>query len=267
MRPANVGTPATGTERQPPATGPRTGVAGRWRTVGAAAAGVVVAVLAAVLAFGWPGQRASGPADTASPADYGPAPAYTLIDQHGQRFSSASLDGRVQVVSYLFPYCTSYCPLLAGALAEAERRADEAGLAGKVAFVAFNVDPVGAGPETLSAFLRQENLDPDDPAWHFLTGTDTQIRRVVTDGFHVFYQKVSAAEQEKIEAEQRAAGGYTPQPTAPNALADRAQPGYDIVHNDVVQIVDGHGRIRDMIGNGTVPSPDEIVAAVRRALD
>jgi cytochrome oxidase Cu insertion factor (SCO1/SenC/PrrC family) len=191
---------------------------------------------------------------------------YTLTDQHSRAFASATLRGRVQVVSYLFPYCTSFCPLLAGALREAERLADQAGLNEKVAFVAFNVDPAGAGPDTLSAFLRQENLDPDDPAWHFLTGSEAAIRRVVTDGFHVFYQKVSLADEEKTTAAQRAAGDYTPQPTAPNALAERAQPDYDIIHNDVVEIVDQQGRIRVILSNGSVPSPDQIVAAVRGAL-
>jgi cytochrome oxidase Cu insertion factor (SCO1/SenC/PrrC family) len=258
VRPATRGS----APRAPAAATVRTRAAGRRRVFGAALAGVAVAVLAVVATGGWRSHRTVPPG---APADYGLAPDYVLTDQHGQQFASAALRGKIQVVSYLFPYCTSFCPLLAGTLAQAERLADGAGLAGTVAFVAFNVDPEHAGPDTLAAFLRQEGLNPNDPAWHFLTGSPTAVRRVITGGFHVSYDTVSRAEEEKIAAEQRAGGDYTPQPTAPNRLAERVRPDYDIVHNDVVEIVDGDGRIRAIFASGSPPTPDEIVSAIRQA--
>jgi cytochrome oxidase Cu insertion factor (SCO1/SenC/PrrC family) len=230
----------------------------------AALAGVIVVALIAVL-YALLGPSSHRPASEPEPESYGTAPSYTLTDQHGRSFSSSVLRGRIQVVSYLFPYCTTSCPLTARMLAETEQLADRAGLSDRVVFVAFNVDPEGAGPAELSAFLRQEGISPDDPSWHYLTGGPGQIRRIVTDGFHVFYQKVSLAEQEKVEADEKAAGDYSPQPTQPNALADRTHVDYDVVHNDVIEIVDSDGMIRAVIAEGSGATPDEIITAVRDA--
>jgi cytochrome oxidase Cu insertion factor (SCO1/SenC/PrrC family) len=243
---------------------------GRKKVLIAALAGVIVATLATIVFVeALPGSSTHEPATPAvqaGPEDYGTAPSYTLTDQHGRPFSSAALRGRVQVVSYLFPYCTTYCPLAAATLAQTERLADRAGLTGKVAFVAFNVDPEGADHEQLAAFLRQEGIDPDNPAWHYLTGSPAQIRQVVTGGFHIFYQKVSLAEEERTEAEQKASGDYTPQPTLPNALADQAHVDYDIVHNDVIEIVDPNGTIRAIFSSASTATSDQILAAVQDAL-
>ncbi|MEJ2436356.1 MAG: SCO family protein [Pseudolabrys sp.] len=49
-------------------------------------------------------------------ADLGPAPQYTLTNQLGQTVSSKRFAGKVQVVTFLFPYCTTYCPLIAAHL-------------------------------------------------------------------------------------------------------------------------------------------------------
>jgi protein SCO1/2 len=238
---------------------------GNRRTRGAAAAlaGVVAVALAAFL---YALLVASAHRPTAAPGReaYGTAPTYTLTDQHGRSFSSSALRGKIQVVSYLFPYCTTYCPLTARVLAQAGQLADRAGLRGSIAFVMFNVDPEGAGPADLSAFLRQEQINPDDPSWHYLTGSPGQVRQIVTGGFHVFYQKVSLAEEAKAEADAKAGGDDNPQPTAPNALADRAHVDYDVVHNDVIEIVDSHGIIRVIFANGSSATPSQIITAVRQ---
>jgi cytochrome oxidase Cu insertion factor (SCO1/SenC/PrrC family) len=236
----------------------------RWQIVLAGIAGLTVAAFIGVVAWG------TGPAPSStsrvSASDYGTAPTYTLTDQNGRTFNSTTVLGKVQVVSYLFPYCTSFCPLLLGSLVQAQKELTQSGLRGRVAFVAFNVDPERAGPDVMSAFLRQERVDPVDPAWHFLTGPPAAVSEVIRGGFHVFYQKVSIADEEKTEAEEKAAGTFTPQPTAPNALANTAGIDYDVVHNDVVEIVDQHGVIRTILADNSVPTPDVIATAVRAAL-
>jgi cytochrome oxidase Cu insertion factor (SCO1/SenC/PrrC family) len=236
----------------------------------AAVAGALVA--GAVGAFGWLANRAdqpgSGPVAVQGGAeDYGAAPSYTFTDQHGRPFSSSKLTGKVQVVSYLFPYCTTYCPLIARTLAQTQQLVDEADLTDRVAFVAFNVDPLGAGPDQrLAAFLRQEGIDPNDPAWHYLTGGPAEIRRVVADGFHIYYERVSLAEEEQAEEDAKAAGDYTPQPELPNALADKAHVDYDIVHNDYVEIVDPAGTIRTLFNAGEGMTARQILDAIQQAL-
>jgi len=41
------------------------------------------------------------------------APSYTMTNQLGEAVSSSGFAGKIQVVSFLFPYCTTMCPLIA----------------------------------------------------------------------------------------------------------------------------------------------------------
>jgi cytochrome oxidase Cu insertion factor (SCO1/SenC/PrrC family) len=105
----------------------------------------------------------------------GPAAGFSLTDQHGQTVTLASLRGKVVLLTFLDPVCTSDCPLeaqefrLAGTLlGSADRRVE------LVAIVANPVDyPLGY----VQAFDRQENLD-QVPNWLFLTSSPAQLARV-----------------------------------------------------------------------------------------
>jgi cytochrome oxidase Cu insertion factor (SCO1/SenC/PrrC family) len=209
---------------------------------------LLVSVLAGIVLFGGllvaasvtgrPGSDAlgSGQGAAASPADYGPAPAYVLTDQTGQRISSRHFAGTVQVVSFLFPYCTTDCPLLARTLAILQQRLAEQGLGGRVEIVTFNVDPSGAGPAQLRRFIAQYGGQADPGAatvhWHFLTGSAKDLRNVVRGGYHIAYWKVAGAEE----------GGTT----RANRLAEEAQVDYDVRHTDATYLVSGRGAIVDV---------------------
>src|SRR5437762_1739640 len=114
---------------------------------------VVPVVVATVVAAGvvggllWTSGQRSGdqargyPAEQARPgsaAGYGSAPSFTLTDQTGRAISSAHLGGKIQVVGFLFPYCTTDCPLLARNLALLQQGLAAEGLGGEVEIVTFN---------------------------------------------------------------------------------------------------------------------------------
>jgi cytochrome oxidase Cu insertion factor (SCO1/SenC/PrrC family) len=129
-----------------------------------------------------------------------------------------------------------------------------------VAIVAFNVDPAGTGPAEMRAFMKVYGWDPRDTHWEYLTGAPRAIRRVVTQGYHVGYQKVA-------DGSDAASGpAMTPQPEVVNRLADRAHAGYDIVHNDALAIVDPQGRIRAFYTQGDVVSNDRLLSVVKALL-
>jgi cytochrome oxidase Cu insertion factor (SCO1/SenC/PrrC family) len=238
---------------------------------------VTVALLAlAGVGLAWVVTATSAPADSGRSGagagstargtqHYGHAPSYRLIDQNGRPLSSSALRGKVQVVSYLFPYCTSYCPLITRNLKLTEDLARHAGLGEQVSFVGFNVDPAGSGPAQMRAFLSEYGISPHDPDWHFLTGRPKQVRRVVTGGFHIYYRRVSFAKENREMRRQKRNGTYHPQPDAPNAVAKKANVDYDIVHNDSIEVVDPTGRITGYFANGDKVSPQRLLAAVRRA--
>jgi protein SCO1/2 len=191
------------------------------------------------------------------------APRYTMTNQLGEQVSSQGFAGKVQLVTFLFPYCTTLCPLIAAHLANLETLGlRPAGLVDKVAVVSFDVDPKGTGPKQMRAFLRQYGWNPQDTHWQYLVGTPAQTRRVVSNGFSVWYQRVS------LTAEDEGATG-TPamvQPEVVNRLVEQSHADYDIVHNDVLELVDQQGRIRKIYDNADAVSWQDLLAAVQSLL-
>ncbi len=210
----------------------------------------------------------SAPASALSPGsveDLGPAPHYRLTDQEGRIVDSDSLLGKVRVVTFLFPYCRTYCPLVAAHLRGLQTELETAGLADRVQMVAFNVDPAGADRSRMRTFLRQYGWDPSGRALEYLTGTPAQIRRVVRDGYHVDYRRVAESDEGRGGA---VAGGDTtgalaPQPEVANALADSAAVTYDVVHNDALELVDAKGRIRRYYGEADRLSDERLLSDIQ----
>ena len=68
------------------------------------------------------------------------------------------------VVTYLFPYCTTFCPAVTHVLTELEADLKTAGLNGKrVQIVAFNVDPENTGPKEMRALPPAVRGRPQRP--------------------------------------------------------------------------------------------------------
>ena len=100
------------------------------------------------------------------------APAFTLTNQSGRPVSLASLRGKVVLLTFLDPVCTSDCPLIA----QEFRQADEllGGHSRQVELVAVVTNPVYNQPEYTAAFDRQEHLSTL-PNWQYLTGSVAQL--------------------------------------------------------------------------------------------
>lgn len=230
----------------------------------------VIATLALALVGGVAVTLATGHASprpassTAATTGPGPrAPSWSLTDMNGRHLSSADLSGKVRVVTFLFPFCTTYCPATARSLAQLEDQLSGTALADSVEIVAFNVDPAGADRAAMRAFWRHFGGNPKDPSVAFVTGAPATIRHVVTDGYKVAYQKETDAQQEAEKARAKKEGTYVPQPEVPNPVASKAAVGYDVVHNDVLEIVGRDGRIDKVFANASqVPAPT-LLAAVR----
>lgn len=221
---------------------------------------IVATIVAAAVTGGllWASGQRSGDHGKRNPvaqaAGYGQAPSFTLTDQTGHSVSSAHFRGKVQVVGFLFPYCTTDCPVLARDLALLQQALAAKSLGGRVEIVTFNVDPGGAGPRQLADFLEQYGAAPDPatakPHWHFLTGPPQQVRRVVRDHYHVAYWKATADEV-GIKHD--------------NALAERARVSYDVRHSDVTYVVDGNGTIRHVFTGRNAATTTTLLNAIRQA--
>ena len=147
-----------------------------------------------------------------------PAPGFRLVDQFGRRVGLESLRGKVVLLTFLDPVCTTQCPIIAQEMKAADRLLGPRA-ASRVAMVAIAANPVYRSTEVLRSFDRQERLGSLSN-WLFLTGTRKQLERVW------------------------AAYGIEVQVVPGGAM---------VAHNDIAYVLDASGRIRWILN--TDPGP------------
>ncbi|MDA8383585.1 MAG: SCO family protein [Betaproteobacteria bacterium] len=239
----------------------------KWTRRRAAARGALTALFVAAAGLaGWLVGRTGVSPRAALPVLF-TAPRFgALVNQEGTGVSSARFRGQVQIVTFLDPYCNAVCPIIAAHLAGFEHMLAETPLANRVAVVAFDIDPA-TGPRQMRAFLKEYGWDPRDPHWQFLSGKPGRIRRIVTGGYHVDYRIVADARSGTVHASPALAGmGIVPQPLVANPLADRAHVSFNIVHNDIMMVVDGKGRVRRIYDQADAVGAYELLGEVRAVL-
>jgi cytochrome oxidase Cu insertion factor (SCO1/SenC/PrrC family) len=101
------------------------------------------------------------------------APAFTLTDQFGKRVSLRSLRGKVVVLSFNDPECTTICPLTTTALLQAKKLLGSA--ASRVELIGIGANPEATQVKWVRAYSRAHGLLHE---WRFLTGPLPDLRRV-----------------------------------------------------------------------------------------
>ncbi len=141
-----------------------------------------------------------------------PAPAFDLTDQNGRPVSLASLRGKVVVMTFLDPVCTTDCPIIG---AEFKQAGVLLGSADRnVELVAIVANPVYRSAAFTQAFDREEGLNTV-PNWLYLTGSLSQLSQVWR--------------QYGVTVENLPAGAMS-------------------AHNDLAVVIDRAGHIRDEVG-------------------
>ena len=153
---------------------------------------------------------------SAAPLNF-PAKGFTLTDQHGRTVSLASLRGKVVLLTFLDPVCTTDCPLIAQEFRQAGQLLGAASR--QVELVAIVANPIYHQLAYTRAFDRQEDLT-QVPNWLYLTGSVPQLQQVWKD----------------------------------YAIAALILPaGSMISHPDVAFIIDRAGRVRQELATGPGP--------------
>jgi cytochrome oxidase Cu insertion factor (SCO1/SenC/PrrC family) len=104
------------------------------------------------------------------------APAFTLTDQFGKKTSLSSFRGKVVVLSFNDPECTTICPLTTTALLEAKKLLGPA--AANVQLLGLNANPSVTDVKAVRAYSQTHGLLRK---WLFLTGSLPEMKRVWTD--------------------------------------------------------------------------------------
>jgi cytochrome oxidase Cu insertion factor (SCO1/SenC/PrrC family) len=113
-------------------------------------------------------------AATPVPGDVRP-PDVPVVEQHGRSLTFAKLQGKVLLVTYLDPVCTTDCPVIAQEFKQADALLGSE--ARDVDLVAINANPLYRTTADLRAFDRQEHLE-HLPNWIYLTGTVGELRKL-----------------------------------------------------------------------------------------
>jgi cytochrome oxidase Cu insertion factor (SCO1/SenC/PrrC family) len=104
-----------------------------------------------------------------------PAPGFQLTDTGGRTVSLASLRGKVVMLTFLDPVCTTDCPIIAQ---ELKSTAELLGSQDRqVEMVAIAANPTYYSTAFTRAFDEQEGLTTV-PDWMFLTGSLSQLNQV-----------------------------------------------------------------------------------------
>ena len=146
-----------------------------------------------------------------------PAKPFRLTDQYGRTVSLASLRGKVVLLTFLDPVCTTDCPLIAQEFRVAGQLLGTA--SGKVELVAVVANPIYHQLADTQAFDRHEHMN-QVPNWLYLTGSVPQLKQVWKD-YGIFAEILPA--------------------------------GSMIGHPDVAYVIDQAGRVRKELS--TDPGP------------
>ena len=158
-----------------------------------------------------------------------PAPGFSLTDQNGRTVSLASLRGKVVLMTFLDPVCTSDCPIIAQ---EFKQTGQMLGVqARNVELVAVVANPTYRSTAFTRAFDRQEGLTTV-PDWLYLTGSLSQLGAV--------WRHYGVA-VENLPAGAMAA------------------------HNDLAVVIDPAGRIRQELSSDPGPATCQHQILVLRA--
>jgi cytochrome oxidase Cu insertion factor (SCO1/SenC/PrrC family) len=138
----------------------------------------VGAAISIVHSSGAPAEPLTTPAIASPQIDPGTpvskvAPGFTLEDQFGKRVSLSSFRGKVVVLSFNDPKCTTICPLTTTALLRAKELLGRA--ASKVELVGVGANPEATGVKWVRAYSKAHGMLHK---WRFLTGSLAELRAV-----------------------------------------------------------------------------------------
>jgi len=146
-----------------------------------------------------------------------PAADFTLTSQDGRQVSLSSLRGKVVLLTFLDPVCTTDCPLIAQEMRSADTMLG--GRASDTELVAVVANPTYTSTAYTRTFTSEEGLG-QTPNWLFLTGSLSQL----TDVWHHY----------GIEVQDLPAGAMT-------------------AHNDLAFVIGADGNVKQELSDDPGP--------------
>ena len=103
-------------------------------------------------------------------------PDVSLIDQHGNTVSLATLKGKPVLIDFIYTSCASTCPMLTTKMAAIAQKLGPA-LGADVRIVSISLDPEHDSPAELAKYAQSRGAS--GAGWTFLTGPPAKIDQVL----------------------------------------------------------------------------------------
>ena len=132
-------------------------------------------VIATVFFFVWRGEINRLANRTVE--SYGTVPSFQLVNQNGQLFGSADLNGKIWIADFIYTSCPGPCPMISTRMAELQKPLENT----DVHLVSVSVDPDHDTPAVLRDYA--EKLQAQPRRWDFLTGSKAAIYDLSRNGF------------------------------------------------------------------------------------
>ncbi|MBU2525730.1 MAG: SCO family protein [Bacteroidetes bacterium] len=158
----------------------------------------------------------------------GPAPKFTLTNQHGKTITPENMKGKVYVVDFFFTSCPSICPVMTENLKEVQNE-----FYGNPNFgiLSVSIDSKFDSPEVLKKYADKHQIKNQN--WHFLTGDKEAISTLANAGFNIY---VDASE--KINGEFQHSGMFALIDKEGNIRSRKDDFGNPIVYYDGLSYAD-----------------------------
>ena len=115
----------------------------------------------------------NGNVDIGAPFGGRPAPDFTLVNQFGQAMSLSQFRGKIVLLSFDDPLCTTVCPLTTQEMLQAKRLLGAAG--DDVRLLGVDANPDATSTADVMAYSRAHAMVNQ---WDFLAGTKAQLAEV-----------------------------------------------------------------------------------------
>ncbi len=133
---------------------------------------VVISVLFFLVAYRQPSRPAL--------PQYGEVPQFQFEESRGFAFGSSDMQGKINVVDFIFTSCQSACPVMSARMAELYRRFQHDD---RIQFVSISVDPENDTAEVLQAYAERYGVS--DRRWVFLRAGADSVKWLAEKGFKV----------------------------------------------------------------------------------
>ena len=110
----------------------------------------------------------------------GIVPEFSFTDSDDETITKANMAGKVWVADFIFTTCNMACPVMTGNMNivhNAYREDDD------VRIVSISVYPEYDTPEVLAEYASRYDVNTD--RWHFLTGPEESVQKIIKDGFKI----------------------------------------------------------------------------------